>query len=355
MTLFYMDSFDHYDGTVANLSTVSGLSSSNNALVTTRVRTGTYSLRGTSSSNGYLVIGLPDVRAKLGFGFGYWQDSASSGQKLICAFTNNTGSTAGIDFNIYVSVLASGAIEVRRQYGSGTLLGTSATSVISYGAWNHIEIMAVASNTVGQVQIRVNGIEVLNLTGLDTVYTGTEYFGSIYLDTSAITSTNGNGNTRFYDDLFAWDGLGSLNNDFIGDRKVVTLNPTDNTSAAEWTVSGAATAVQAINDTNNGDTSYISASDSVPVTSDFEIANPDASVGAIAGVMTVVCAKKVDAGTAILSPQMVVSSSATSDATHSISDSYAYYNRVHETNPSSGTPWSASALTSARLRLRRTT
>lgn len=355
MSLFFMDGFDHYDGLIANTQLGNYLSAANNALTTTRFRNGTHSIRGTSSGNGELIIALPGLRQVAGIGFGYWQDSAGDSQKMLVAFTNDSGSTSGINYNVYISVLASGAIEVRRSYGSGTLLGTSAPGVIVYSAWNHIEVRAVASNTVGQVQVRVNGIEVLNLTNLDTVHTGTDNFASIHLNTSAITGTNGSGNTRYYDDLFCWDGLGSVNNDFIGDKRVTILNPSDNTAVAEWSVTGAATPVSAINGTNDGDTSYISAGDSVPVTSEFEIDNPDSSIGLIAGIQTVLVGKKVLSGTAIILPSLVVSSSATDNGSHSFTDSYAYFNKVHELNPNTGMPWTSSALANTRLRLRRTT
>lgn len=354
MSLFFMDGFDHYDGTVANIAS-SYLAQSGNALVTTRVRNGTHSIRGTSSGAGYLIIGLPALRNVLGVGIGYWQDSANSGNKMICAFCNDTGAYGGVTYNVYVQLLPSGAIEVRRSSSVGTILGTSATSILTMSAWNHIEVRALASNTVGQVQVRVNGVEVLSLTGVDTVHSGTEYFGAIEIDTSAITGTNGSGNTRFFDDIFAWDGEGSVNNTFIGDKRVTILNPNNNTAVAEWTVVGAASPVQAINTTNDGDTSYITASDSVPVTSEFELEDPDSTIGQIAGVMTVVVAKKVLSGTAIIEHQLVVSSSATADANHSITDSYAYYNRVHELNPNTGMPWTNSTLATAKLRLKRTT
>lgn len=349
MALLWMDGFDHYDGLRANL--LLGAYSSVGSqvqLITSPVRTGSHALTASSTAaNSYVSWSFPSVREIFGSGFGFYAESADSAIHALIDFRNSGG---GINCTLWLT--PSGAFQLRLGSSSGGTLLLETDPCITYGAWNHVEYKIRFHNTDGYCHIRVNETPVTissgSATSIDTVNTATAECAIIryVLDSSP---------RKAIDDLFIWDTSGSLNNDFLGDRKVVTLNPNDNTSVNEWTETGAASPVQAINTTNDGDTSYITASDSVPVTSEFELANPDGSVGAIAGLMSVVVARKVESGTAIISPQMVVSSSSTSDGDHSISDEYTYYHTVHETNPATGLPWSPAALASARLRLRRTT
>lgn len=357
MSLLFMDGFDHYDGNIANTvlcdryALVEGVT-----LTTTKKRNGTHSIRGTGTGSGHsLAITAPVSRQVLGCGFGFLQDAASDSTTPIVSFLRDNGDLGGVQYNVTLGLNANGSVYVARHSYVGTVLGTSAPGVVTYNVWNHIEVRCLASQTVGQVQVRVNGIEVLNLINQDTTYnSAAEVSSGVSFGIATITGT-GSGNNRYVDDIFLWDDQGSVNNTFIGDKRVTILNPDNNTSVAEWTVVGAASPVQAINTTNDGDTSYITASDTVPVTSEFELENPDSSIGQISGVMNVMVAKKVLSGTAIVEQQMVVSGSATSGASHSITDTYGYIGRVHELNPNTGMPWTNSSLASARLRLRRTT
>ncbi len=348
MSLLWMDGFDHYDGVVGNLALAGYTNASNVSLVTNRARTGSYCLRGGATSTGEIIRPLPSSLQTIGIAGAFW--FGSMGTREIFEFIQSDGSLSTP--NCTISYDSTGRIRFSRQSYAGPLLGQSAPGVITQNAWNHIEARVVISNTIGACQIRVNGVEVLNTTNVDSLFTGLELCPAVRI---ALPGSSTGDGYAYLDDLFIWDTSGSQNNNFLGDRKVTTLNLTDNTAVSEWGYTGAASPVQCINGTQDGDTSYIYAGSSVPVTSEFEFANADGTIGLIAGVQTVNVMRKVEAGTVIVQPSLVSGGSATDNGSHSVGDNYAYFNMMHQTNPATGMPWTASALNSARLRLRRTT
>ena len=52
------------------------------------------------------------------------------------------------------------------------LLGATAAGVIQPDTWHYISVRVVFDNSVGEVQIHVDGVEVFNQTGIDTWYSG---------------------------------------------------------------------------------------------------------------------------------------------------------------------------------------
>lgn len=348
MALLYIDGFDHYDGNAVNLDLAGYTNRSNITISSTRSRNGGYSLRNSTSTTANIIKPLPTSLQTFGFGCAFWFDAMSSSRELF-SFIQSDGSTSTP--NSVISIDSAGVISHRRQSYAGPLLGSSAPGVLIAGVWNHIEARVTLSNTVGSCQVRVNGVEVLNLTNVDNVFTGAETCPALRIHVEG----SGGSLYTYFDDFYIWDTSGSQNNTFLGDRKVSTLNPSDNTGVSEWSYTGAASPVQCINGTQDGDTSYIYAGSAVPVTSEFELQNVDGTVGLIAGVQLVNVMRKIEAGTVIVQPSLVSGSSATNNGSHSVADNYAYYSSIHETNPATGMPWTASALNSARIRLRRTT
>lgn len=86
-----------------------------------------------------------------------------------CALLLREGTTTHVNVQLNFS---SGAIRVGRGAGSGdeisTLLGTSAAGLLTPNAWAVVEVYAVAHDTMGAVTVKVNGVTVLTLTGVDT-------------------------------------------------------------------------------------------------------------------------------------------------------------------------------------------
>ena len=112
---------------------------------------------------------------------------------------------------------------------------TAIPSAVTSGAgiltniWFYIELKVKCHASAGTIDVVVNGVNVLTMTGQNTK-AGTHN----YHDCFKITGTS-YANQTYYDDLYVCDNSGTANNDFLGPRRVVTLYPSANGDSANWT------------------------------------------------------------------------------------------------------------------------
>jgi hypothetical protein len=358
MALLWMDGFDHY-GTGATgaanmlLGAYAELGSINGTPTTTQARTGSAAYEG---YGGYVyarrIFGAAKQTTGVGCAWRCTQLPAAEGPSLgVLTWLDTNGAT-----QITLAVNPTGKVTVYRGNIdlSPTTLGSSADGVIVANTWQHIEAKVKIADADGAVEVRVNGVTVLNLTNVDTK-------ASTLAEASMICfGARGNpGLVRtWHDDVYAWDTTGASNNDFIGDVKVRTLYPDANEALQEWAVN-TGNAWDAINDAaQDGDTTYIYADPSglspPYTTSEFTLQDLPSGVGAVRGVQVCTLAKKTDAGTANLQASVLSSSSASAGTDWALSTAYTYYNDIHETDPATGSAWTKSGVDGARLRIRRT-
>lgn len=359
-----MDGFDHYGvGSAGRLAMLDGVYAEVfNSGVTTpsatnpRTETRSFNSGGTSSSQSNplfrRVFGLS--KSTIGIGYAIYlvnlpSANPSNTSGLVLLQLRNNGNTV----QLTVGVTTTGQIEIRSGTASGTILYTTPSPVIVASAYQHFECRAFASATVGTVEIRINGVTVVNLTDVNTKPAAEEYAQMAVYNASNSTNLQ-------IDDLFAWDDTGTTNNDFLGDRRVRTIYPDADTVIADWTPTGAATGYQCINQTAPDDeTTYIAAAPLtgdplVPLHSIFGLEDVMSGIGAIAAVQTYVRMRKIEAGDTNVQVSMVSSGDESNGADRPITEIYTYWMDVHETNPNTGTPWSESSLNAAQLKLTRT-
>lgn len=370
MSLLWIDGFDHYTPGAAD---VSGMLDGAYAQCTnsqnvnsTRARTGAYSLRCAFANyvtSARRIFGA--AKTTIGLGAGFWFDSLPSSADNYPIFT--LCDTNNIP-QLYLVLQTTGRLTIHRSNGSGgqfselaATLGGTGDGVIVAGAFQHIEMMAVAGQTDGAVEVRANGVTVISAASVDTVASSLVEFSQMRL-CAGIGSNPGllaDGTDYAYvDDLFAWDSNGTRNNDFLGDRRVRLLLPNADTAVADWSLSGAASGYDCINDSApDGDSTYIAAADlggGPAAVSEFGLQDPPATIGAVAGVMTVARVKKVDPGVANVQTSMLSGASASDGADRPITSAYTYYHDMMELDPDTGTAWTESSLAAAKIRIART-
>lgn len=344
MALIWMDGFDHYGDTESNLLAGAYASMSGMTLDASLSRTGSTSLLASAGSS--IDKTLPSQKTVVGVGMAIYFSSMPAATNPIIRYMDQS---AGVQ--VVVWLMPTGAIRVTRDaVHTLNVLAESEALALANGSWNHLEVRVAFSNSSGSVEVRVNETAVINEASLDTVATANAECSILRIYPNASNAFGGR-----IDDFYIWDDQGVNNNDFIGDRRVITLSPSSNAATQQWSVTGAGSAYQAIDDTApDGDTSYIEASDSVPVVSDFNLSDADASVGAIAAVQTVIMARRSDATSTSVEVSLVSNGDVDAGATHSVGDAYSYYSDVSELDPDTGAPWTRSALNAAVLRVRRT-
>jgi len=114
----------------------------------------------------------------------------------------------------------------------GTLLGSTGTPYWPVsGSACYVEWKVLISDTVGTVDLQINGVNVLSLTNQDTKNGGT----NSYINRLMLVGVSGD-NVAF-DDIYVANTQGSINNDFLGPCHVETQFPDVEGSTIQYTPS----------------------------------------------------------------------------------------------------------------------
>lgn len=155
---------------------------------------------------------------------------------------------AHVIFNLYSDANTTNHITVQTQTAGridvavgGLSKWSSALGVLAINVWQYVEVQIKLHDTAGFVIVRVNGVDVINVTGVDTRNAGTKTtFDTLRFPTPSASS----GGTNLYDDLYLSTGSGCA---FKGDQVLVNngpvllVDPCNNLTA--WTLSGSVTVV----------------------------------------------------------------------------------------------------------------
>lgn len=227
------------------------------------------------------------------------------------------------------------------------LLGRTAPGVIQQNIWYFIEFQSAISHTAGTAVLRVNNIELLNVTGVDTV--GDNSDNTPMLAEIRFVSFTGATNTNWYmDDLYILDSTGPAPwNTFLGDCRVEYLRPRAAGTHQEWSLTGAASHHQAVDDvaTPDDDTSYVRAN-AAGLRDSYLYTPTGLPSGPIFGAQINLLTRKEESGPRILTPLL----NGVEGASFAPSEgSYSYRHVPMQTNPATGTAWTISAINSAEF------
>lgn len=124
-------------------------------------------------------------------------------------------------------VYRGGFITDTATFGTGTLLAETAAGFWPNNQGKYIEFKAKIGNGDGTLYLRVNGTVAFDLSGLDTNNGAPD-------NLAKTIDFWGDGTNVRWDDLYVLNGLGSINNDLLGDCVVLAQNPNGNGNYSEW-------------------------------------------------------------------------------------------------------------------------
>lgn len=292
---------------------------------------------------------LPTPTTTAGVALRYWSAGLPAAKEHeIMHFKSVVSTYSGV--HVTVAVDGNGYINVYRGTIGGTLLGSSSGPVIVSNAWQHIEAKVLISDTVGTVEVRVEGVPVVELTGQDTANNADL---DIYGWAAWHSSSVGNPSMTIKD-LVIWDGSGSLNNDFLGSVSVYPLLTTSDVSL-NWTPSTGSTGYDLIDESPpNDDTDYIYAPDPAPAAAVMGLSNLPADVTSVKGLYVVARSKKTDGGDGNLQVGLISNAATALGSDRPITTSYTYWADVFETDPDTSAAWTPVAVDAADIQFDRT-
>ena len=210
MSLVFMDGFDdgmQRDGKYINFASALDLSSSFG-------RNG-IGVRHDSNANDGMESAVPSNDTYI-VGTAFWWNGVTN--SAFNAFAFKEGTTVHIAIRVRGS---DGSFEIRR---GTTLIETTNTGLFENQKWHYLEIKVVVHDSAGTVTINIDGTEVHSLTGADTRNGG----ASGIIDRIGHGTNSGTAAHMYFDDYYILNDLTSINNDFLGDCVVETLNPDGN-------------------------------------------------------------------------------------------------------------------------------
>ncbi len=282
------------------------------------------------SPPGELVIGAYLTFSALDCYFADFRDATKS---QICFYVGGDGSISAYRFtsSVYESDFG-GSLQWNDGYRA--LLGSSAAGVVAAGQGANVQLRVLVSDTVGVIGVMVNGALVLTLTGQDT-RNGIAGISNVLLG-NGNDSTHGSGNVTV-DDLWLAD-------DYVGDMRADSHYEISDGPHQDGTPSTGVDHYACVDETSpNDDTDYVALANA----GDRECYGIEAfknSGAAIAAVMIVLDAKKVDAGGATLGAHIHGAGSPGADydaAGQGLTTAYTRIKQLYQTDPDSGSPETA--------------
>lgn len=338
MSLLFCDSFDHY-ATADIPSKWTTYASGNTTIDSGSGRRSTNSMR-CSAGQGATKSGFNNP-ATIIFGAAVRVTNPASGNSMLVAFLDGGTTHVSVGYNTAGNILV-----YRGTTTSGTLLGTSVNAISSATVF-YLEVKVTISDTVGVVEVRVNGSNSgwHNITGADTRNGATAQINGVQILGGASTPC-------FWDDLYICDTAGSApNNDFLGDVRVDTYLPNGNGNSSQLTGSdGNSTDNYLLVDeaSQDGDTSYVqSATASQKDT--YAFSNMSHTPATIHGVQINMFAKKDDAGARSICSVIRSGGSDTDGTTQALSTSYVDYREIAETDPDTAAAWDKAGFDAAEF------
>jgi len=324
MTLLFIDSFDHYDTAEIPDKGYSEFLGTNHSIAIAGGRRGGNCLTSDGGANDYLIKNFDDSDTIVA-GFAYqWDAFPSNLLTHAIEFIASDGTVLGT-----FDTTNAGALQIT----SGGQTETTVTGFYTPTQYNHYQVKYTkGTGADGFFELKKDNVIVLTIT----TSTATKQCGAVrLLETPAISDAT-------LDDLYILNGLGTNNNDYLGDVRVdahyssadgassdfVPFIPGDNFEMTDETLV-------------DGDTTFLEAG-TVASTELHEV--DTASLGtAIHGCQQVIYNRKTDAGTVtmdIISQKPAGSGKKVNENALVVSDNYEFGLAILEDDPDDSTfPW----------------
>ena len=240
---------------------------------------------------------------------------------------------------------------IRYANAPGPTTDSVATGLIAASTWCRVEVkFNLGTNTsTGTIEVRVNGVSVLALTGQNIFASTGGALLRYYNDQSATADD------RYFDDIVINDTTGTTNNTWMDDVRIDTIQPNGDTAQADWAKSTGTSGFALIDDTlgaSDGDGTYIS-SNTVGNKSEFDMTSLPSASGSIYALQMRVCAERSGLTARTFRSYLKNSAAVVNGPTlQAFALTYAWnLGGIASTDPNTSAPWTDSGVASVKLGL----
>lgn len=230
---------------------------------------------------------------------------------------------------------------------NGTVLGSTAYALTN-NAYYHLEFKAVIHPSAGTVDVYINGINRISLSGLNTRVTANSSCNQVSIGPD-VTAGNAVAPVWDFDDVIFWDGqttdqAGNPDiHDVIGDNGLAWLLPTGAGTTTQFTPDSGSNYARVNEATPDGDTSYVEDA-TVGHIDTYAMADLPASAVSVLSLVQISNARKTDLGSrSIKSEIRTGGTNYASTLVSALGDTYLYeWGGSWGTNPNTGVAWTPS-------------
>lgn len=216
--------------------------------------------------------------------------------------------------------------------GTVTVTGSSQSFYMAPGMWHTLEGEVTINNTTGSWIVRLDGVEKINQTGIDTQSSGAAQATVVQLGASAQ-----NWYGPYYRHLALWTTSGVEPTGWMGDIKIDWRQPNAAGSSAQFTPSAGAN-YTCVDESPPSDSDYIE--DSTVGHKDFyTIPSLSIATGQVFAVIRVSRARKTDAGTGSIRQNVKASGTEGNGGDIALTTNDVYYRTAFPTNPNTAAAW----------------
>lgn len=303
------------------------------------------------STNHFLYKGLVDPLQTWIGGAAFWTNVQSAGGGYM-TYTNIMRFNRDNSTNPSVMLTFASDSRLCIYKNNSTIIGYGTT--VPNSAWMYIEMKVKVDPTNGGVWVRVNGQDNIRLgcyaESPTTLDLGSTYYNGMNLGMglNAIGGYN-----RYWDDVYICDTTGSVANDFLGDSVVTALHPNGAGSNTDFSVVGAASNWDAVNEgPAASDSDYVQSSQDGDIDT-YAFEDLTSNYFSVSGVVLSGRVTKADAGN-----RAVALAARTGGNEYFGSDyylgtpSWAGNEKIWTTNPDTGAAWTIDEINAAEFGLK---
>lgn len=329
MAIFFIDSMAHYTTHAQLVSKWDG-----GDVNTVVAATGAFGAPGTQAQGGLgSQINFPSLTT-LEVSL-YWmpETQAVGSQSAFMTFSTTTGSQCTLW--LYMD----GTIKLLRGSAtSGTELATSPAASVAFSVQHHLYVKVVFSQTVGTIDVAIDGTSVVSTTGLDNC-------SQAAADCTMLTLL-GDGVTGRSDSVFSHVALANASGDITGRPRVQAIFPDGAGNYSQWVPTAGANYTNVDETTPNDDTDYVAES-TVNDRDSYTYSNLLSPATTILAVAVVPRARTDDAAARTMKTFVRAGGTDYDHAdTVSVPGSYGYLQQIYQTNPATAAAWTAAEVNS---------
>ena len=338
MSLIHMDGFDLY----ASNADVSAIYTSNMSLNTTAGRFGGGAIY-SGAYYYYMAYPMPAGHTEVWVGMAYnCQNGSSSGGLL--GFYSASGCEGALFYNA-----SSNTLTLCTNSGNNNIVGT-VSGVYLLSAYHWIEVHFKMHASAGVMELWVDGVQLLNLTGLNTTSRGGSTLSSVYF----ANDQSGDGLACYIDDIYILDPTtGSFNTGRLGDSRIETLKPTSDASPNNGTPSTAGAHYAMVSENqNDGTTSYVTITGTSGQEELYGTGSLSGTPATVRAVKVTNWVEKSDAGALAGNAMAVSSATVGTGASIPFITTFNTVANIFESDPHTSAAWTYSAVNSANVGLK---